>query len=713
MLTYVTSPHRHPDILHRTRETHQLDLREPPPQSPHHTSQVDGSFTSASTPTSRRNSFLGFMRTRSRAATITNSHSAPNVPGSPSMDRSSMGAVPASRGATSREPSAGPTGREPGVTRSISTPHSGGGFGAPMVVNGLGISNDTPTPAAEQLATQTATYVPSAEGSTSAKTYRIRLVPNLESQRSLAFDPVVRELLPIVVPAGITPTVAAQSVTAVGPTVNGRPPALLLKIGRFTDKSNAQQAVSGTSAAGANATTGPNGGRAGQTASLTLAGGGGDVCSGKVAFKSKVVSRSHAEIWCEPGGKFYIRDTASSSGTFLNHIRLSSPNTESRPTMLNDGDVLQLGVDYQGGTEEMFRCVKMRVEVGREWQRAANEFNTNALKQLKALGGAAEPKSKSTETPSKKPKASVTDCCICLFSVTVCQSLFIAPCSHVFHYKCIRPLLLQHHPGFSCPLCRTFANLEEDVEIEEIASRRASIISRRPSNHSIRLPTSSDNPSSPVSADVSASGQPSTSIGLAGVGNGSASVDELLAGDSQGGESGTASASEEGGARMTGSSALARQQTAVASPGAGESGDVEMDVPEAVQEEGGEGGQEASEDNTLETDRIGALPVSIGLGLGARMPNGVSGGGEGALSFSQAATPMNDTFLATLAPGMHQRLALAEEMTGPGSGEGSDVGMEGSLSASGSEGRRSREEPNREEAERGLVRGDIDMMMFT
>ena len=36
--------------------------------------------------------------------------------------------------------------------------------------------------------------------------------------------------------------------------------------------------------------------------------------------------------------------------------------------------MLQLGVDYQGGIEDMFRCVKMRVELGREWQRAANEF---------------------------------------------------------------------------------------------------------------------------------------------------------------------------------------------------------------------------------------------------------------------------------------------------------------------------------------------------
>ena len=53
-----------------------------------------------------------------------------------------------------------------------------------------------------------------------------------------------------------------------------------------------------------------------------------------------------------------------------------------------------------------------------------------------------------------------------LFAVTIRQALFIAPCSHTFHYKCIRPLLECHHPAFSCPLCRTFADLEEDVEVE-------------------------------------------------------------------------------------------------------------------------------------------------------------------------------------------------------------------------------------------------------
>jgi hypothetical protein len=70
-------------------------------------------------------------------------------------------------------------------------------------------------------------------------------------------------------------------------------------------------------------------------------------------------------------------------------------------------------------------------------------ISTNALNQLKALGGApATPESKGkqagpTSSPgpsAMKKKASVTDCCICLFSVTVCQSLFIAyvPCCDLF-----------------------------------------------------------------------------------------------------------------------------------------------------------------------------------------------------------------------------------------------------------------------------------------
>ncbi|KAG0036353.1 hypothetical protein BGZ82_004321 [Podila clonocystis] len=191
------------------------------------------------------------------------------------------------------------------------------------------------------------------------------------------------------------------------------PEGFVLKIGRFTDK----QAL-------------PN----------------------RVTFKSKVVSRGHAEIYTE-NGKFYIRDTKSSSGTFLNHARLSPPGVESKPTQLKDGDVVQLGVDYQGGTQEIYRCVKMRLELNRSWQQQANPFRMNTLKVIRSL---------TTATA-----ASATDCCICLFRIASFQSLFVAPCSHVYHYKCIRPMLVTNHPGFLCPLCRTFADLEDSVEIDD------------------------------------------------------------------------------------------------------------------------------------------------------------------------------------------------------------------------------------------------------
>ena len=92
-----------------------------------------------------------------------------------------------------------------------------------------------------------------------------------------------------------------------------------------------------------------------------------------VGFKSKVVSRKHCEFWCS-NGQWYVKDVKSSSGTFLNHIRLSQPNAESRPYPVNDGDVVQLGIDFRGGEEMIFRCVKIRVECNRAWQKGLNSF---------------------------------------------------------------------------------------------------------------------------------------------------------------------------------------------------------------------------------------------------------------------------------------------------------------------------------------------------
>lgn len=92
-----------------------------------------------------------------------------------------------------------------------------------------------------------------------------------------------------------------------------------------------------------------------------------------IGFKSKVVSRKHCELWCKDGS-WYIKDVKSSSGTFLNHIRLSQPNVESKPFRIKDGDIIQLGIDFRGGEEMIFRCVKIRVECNRGWQQGLNTF---------------------------------------------------------------------------------------------------------------------------------------------------------------------------------------------------------------------------------------------------------------------------------------------------------------------------------------------------
>lgn len=171
----------------------------------------------------------------------------------------------------------------------------------------------------------------------------IRIVPHLESSRSLVFGVIERDVRENTV----------------------------IKIGRFTDRFLT-----------------PN----------------------RITFRSKVVSRGHAELWTEDGkvrythspffcmfdlmvDKLYIRDTRSSSGTFLNHVRLSAPNQESKPFQLKDGDIIQLGVDYQGGYEgniyykrcffydvlmdtcvEIYRAVKMRIELNRTWQHQPSAY---------------------------------------------------------------------------------------------------------------------------------------------------------------------------------------------------------------------------------------------------------------------------------------------------------------------------------------------------
>ncbi|KAK5104843.1 hypothetical protein LTR62_002782 [Meristemomyces frigidus] len=199
-----------------------------------------------------------------------------------------------------------------------------------------------------------------------------------------------------------------------------------------------------------------------------------------IGFKSKVVSRRHCEFWYTPTdktksrdstkeGQWWIKDVKSSSGTFLNHVRLSAAGQESRPYEVNDGDTIQLGIDFKGGEEPIFRCVKIRIECNRDWQKGPNSYNTTAHRKLLKNAGVLQQKHKQNlRDPDSASLNGSSECSICLNTVAPCQALFVAPCSHVWHYKCVRNLIHgPNYPNFLCPNCRFMADLEADVEPED------------------------------------------------------------------------------------------------------------------------------------------------------------------------------------------------------------------------------------------------------
>ncbi|GMM35323.1 ubiquitin-conjugating protein [Saccharomycopsis crataegensis] len=219
----------------------------------------------------------------------------------------------------------------------------------------------------------------------------------------------------------LTPYVDSASASAAlyfGPVVRRLKPGKTIAIGRYTEKN--KEAL----------TASPN-------------------SSSPVVFKSKVVSRTHAEIGVDEEGNWYIKDLKSSSGTFLNHRRLSLANQESDKTLFREGDLLQLGMDFRGGTEEIYRCVKMRIELNKSWIRRTKAFSKEAHERIKHLN------------PDKSGEEQI-QCVICLDDINPCQAVFVSPCSHSYHYKCIRRVIVKTYPQFLCPTCRALSDLEAD-----------------------------------------------------------------------------------------------------------------------------------------------------------------------------------------------------------------------------------------------------------
>jgi len=207
-------------------------------------------------------------------------------------------------------------------------------------------------------------------------------------------------------------------------------------------------------------------------------------------FQSKVVSRSHAEIWAKDC-QVYLRDVGSSSGTFLNRMRLSPSNKESRPYPLKDGDIIQLGIDYQGKTQDIFKCVIIKIQITnrtyiQQQKRKANP--ARFMSALRALLSATNPYSTSFPGINEPINNNSIDCCICLCHIGPFQALFIAPCSHCFHYKCINPIL-SSGDMFLCPVCRQVANLKASVSSDSLFGDDDELLESEDNLHPVDSPS--------------------------------------------------------------------------------------------------------------------------------------------------------------------------------------------------------------------------------
>lgn len=105
----------------------------------------------------------------------------------------------------------------------------------------------------------------------------------------------------------------------------------------------------------------------------------------------------------------------------------------SRLYAIKDGDIVQLGIDFRGGEEMIFRCVRIRVECNRSWQQQPNEFKYVKVLMYTFFISALDTDlyfSKNTESLIRNlgkgdtaDYAGCRECSICLGSVLVCPPL--------------------------------------------------------------------------------------------------------------------------------------------------------------------------------------------------------------------------------------------------------------------------------------------------
>lgn len=112
----------------------------------------------------------------------------------------------------------------------------------------------------------------------------------------------------------------------------------------------------------------------------------------------------------------------------------------------------------------MYRAVELTVQFNTdpELKKLQQQIPLRFKTALHSLINATNPYADTQTTSSDQ-----TDCCICLSGIGPFQALFISPCSHSFHYKCIRTVL-STNCMFPCPVCRQVANLDASVSMESL-----------------------------------------------------------------------------------------------------------------------------------------------------------------------------------------------------------------------------------------------------
>ncbi|KAF4093939.1 hypothetical protein AMELA_G00007150 [Ameiurus melas] len=99
-------------------------------------------------------------------------------------------------------------------------------------------------------------------------------------------------------------------------------------------------------------------------------------------FDCKVLSRNHALVWFDhKTGKFYLQDTKSSNGTFINSQRLSRGSEESPACEVLSGDIIQFGVDVTENTRKVTHgcivsSIKLFLPDGMEARRRSDVIQT-------------------------------------------------------------------------------------------------------------------------------------------------------------------------------------------------------------------------------------------------------------------------------------------------------------------------------------------------